>query len=307
MSLLGESVITRRRYDIGSWVAGRWSGQPGVDHRFKASVQEASGKQRQVLTENDRQRHAVTVLTQRCGFLRTVDQHTTELADEIVYAGRLWRLTHAWPDHPLISHEVFLAVEVQEAAASPPTGTTLRQLEDGVRAWLVQFGALGGVPNADRAVVIADENAPRPPFPYASVRVLVYDIPQASRDEWYANDSDQLITRAERSGTVSLNGFGEEAAVWLERAISTLSQPSACEFLDPLGFNLEAIDGERNLSALRDTDVEPRFQRDLRLSYTLITDPADADTVVPVETIETTSTFQSETGDRVIVDTQDIT
>lgn len=142
-------------------------------------------------------------------------------------------------------------------------------IEAAVRAWLIAAGVAGGVPNPDRAVVLADQDGPRPPLPYLVVRVVVYDIP-VHEDEDLVDDADPPTWRARglRTSTVSVNAFGGSAAAWLERANLMLRAPSIRAQLDAAGFALRPNGGINNLSALRDSGTETRFQRDFAVDYT---------------------------------------
>jgi hypothetical protein len=116
--------------------------------------------------------------------------------------------------------------------------------------------------------VLADQDGPRPPLPYLLVRVVVWDLP-VGEDEDLVDDSDPPTWRArgQRTSTVSINAFGGSAAGWLERANLMLRAPSILAQLDAAGLALRPQGGLNNLSALRDSGTEARFQRDYAVDY----------------------------------------
>jgi hypothetical protein len=141
-------------------------------------------------------------------------------------------------------------------------------IEDAVRGWLALVGEEGGIPDADSAVVIADQDAVRPPLPYLVVRVDVYDL-VVHTDETSADDSDPPVwqTRGQRTGTVSVNAYGPTAAGWLERAVLMLRAPSVQALLSTAGLTIRPEGGARNLSGLLDDATQARLQRDFFVDY----------------------------------------
>lgn len=178
---------------------------------------------------------------------------------------------------------------------------TRQAIEDAVRAWLVAAGAAGGIPNADRAVVVADQDGTRPPLPYLLVRTLVHDI-RIGEDERIVDDSTppQVYVRGQRYNTLSVQAFGEVALGWLERATLKLSSPAILELNNAAGIAVDTEGGLTNLSSVRDTHSEVRFVQDIRVDYERITTGTELEDGVELELVEHEDTWKSaQPGDRV--------
>jgi hypothetical protein len=178
-------------------------------------------------------------------------------------------------------------------------------IEDTVRAWLVASAVAGGVPHPDRAVVIADQDAARPPLPYLLVRVLVHDIP-VGEDEDLVDDADPPTWRArgQRTGTVSVNAFGVGAEAWLERAVIMLRSPSVAAILLAGGLTVRPEGGLNNLSGLLDERTQVRFHRDFFVDYAKVGGDTDAEDAVELEQVVHEDTFHGSPGDRVVTVTE---
>lgn len=174
---------------------------------------------------------------------------------------------------------------------------TRAALENAVRAWLVAAGAPGGIPNADRAAIIADQDGTRPPLPYLTVRALTH-AQQIGEDEQLVDDETHHV-RGQRWSSVSVNTFGETALGWLERALLLLSSPPILALNQAAGIAVRPLSGLNNLSGLRDSHTEARFQVDLRVDYERRTDETESAPGVPLEVVEHEDEWQSEQhGDR---------
>lgn len=296
MSLLGERAITRRRYDGGAWVAGRWVRGAAVDTSFVASVQRLSGTDRENLSEGDRSRTARKVVTEHLAFLRTEDQHNTLEADDVLVNGSLHRVVHIDDDHPLIPHEMVFVVMVQETS-SQALGIE-NDILSPVREWLIAQGVDGGIPNPDRAVIFANENGPRPPLPYVVVDVDVFDE-RIGYDEVQIGSTALVAPKGQRRGVVSVEMYGG-SEVWVERATYLLNTPESLALLTALW--LEPEGGLVNLSTTVDTDIETRYRRDFSFTYERTADSGDASQGVELEQVVHTDTL----GDRVVVNTEDL-
>lgn len=170
--------------------------------------------------------------------------------------------------------------------------SVLSDIEDGVRAWLVAAGASGGVPNAARAVIIADQDAVRPPLPYLTVKVILYDV-QVGEDEDLVDDeaTPRWSARGQRTGTVSVNAYGTTAAGWLERAKLMLRAPSTHTILTAAGLTIRPVGGTNNLSALLDDATEARFQQDFAVDYERVASVTELEEVVPLELVQHVDEF----------------
>lgn len=180
-------------------------------------------------------------------------------------------------------------------------------LEDAVRSWLGLAGSSGGIPNADRAVIFADQDVSRPAQPYLVVKVVVYDI-QVHEDQDLINGNGAGVPtwqgRGNRTSTVSVNAYGSGAEAWLERAAFMLRSPPVRDLLSGLGIAIRPEGGLNNLSQLLDESTQVRFERDFAVDYernAVVSGPAP-DTVDQIElgTLEHVDEF----GDRVITVTE---
>lgn len=174
---------------------------------------------------------------------------------------------------------------------------TVAQLEQAVRAWLIAAGALGGIPNPDRAVIRADQDGTRPPMPYLTVRTLVSDIVVGVDDRW-VDDSNppKHFVRGQRVATVSVQAYGAGAYAWLQRAVDHLSMPSILALNQNAGIAVWPEGGPQNLSGLRDSHTEVRFARDFRVQYEVVTTDADAEEGVELQQVVTTYEWSSQDG-----------
>lgn len=115
MALLGETTLTRRRYEPDTWVEGERVAGASTDTPFMGSVQVLSGRERQVLPEGLRSRDGRKVYCDP-GVLRAENQWAGEKADEVLIDGARFEVVKLEPDHPLIEHQKAWIVRVQEGA-----------------------------------------------------------------------------------------------------------------------------------------------------------------------------------------------
>jgi hypothetical protein len=172
---------------------------------------------------------------------------------------------------------------------------TLATLEDAIRAWVVAAGVAGGVPDADRAVIIADQDGTRPPLPYVAVRVLTFDG-RVGEDESLVDDGDPPAWhgRGNRTASVSLSAYGSGAEAWIERAAFLLGSPSVVALLRSAGLNVRPNGDLQNLSRVRDERTEVRFVRDFLVSYVREASVTETEPLVELELVE----VESNVGDR---------
>jgi hypothetical protein len=164
--------------------------------------------------------------------------------------------------------------------------STRTDLEDAIRLWLVAAGAAGGIPSADAAVIIADQDQARPPLPYVSLKVIVYDVPEKVDEDWVNTATPpQWQARGLRSGTVSLNAFGPTADGWLDRAHLMLGAPSIRDLLGDAGIELVPRGGINNLSGKLDASTQARFQRDYAIGYRRVAADTETETVTDLATV----------------------
>lgn len=164
---------------------------------------------------------------------------------------------------------------------------TRTALENAIRAWLVAAGVYSGVPNPDRAVIVADQNGTRPPLPYLAVRVIAFDIP-VGEDESLVDDGDPPMWRGrgQRTSTVSVHAYGDGAEAWIERATFLLGAPSVRTLLTSAGLNVQPTGALQNLSRVRDERVEVRFHRDFTAAYVRESAVEDQEVLVELAVVE---------------------
>lgn len=184
---------------------------------------------------------------------------------------------------------------------------TRNALETAVRAWLVATGAQSGIPNADSAVIFADEDGVRPPLPYLTVRVLVYDVDVHVDERIDKVDEDDAPTwesRGLRTGTVAVNSYGAGGEAWLERAAFMINAPSSQAVLQPAGVVIRTNGGINNLSGLLDDGTEVRFERDFSVDYERRASETEVEGLVELETVVHEDTFAGSPDDRVVTITE---
>lgn len=98
---------------------------------------------------------------------------------------------------------------------------------------------------------------------------------------------------AQRSGTLSVQGFGAATAAWLERCVLRLEEAAIATALDAAGLTVDALGGLTNVAALIDTSIEPRFLREFSFNYALRTEP---EVLVPLASVLATTTYERFSG-----------
>lgn len=174
--------------------------------------------------------------------------------------------------------------------------STLTAIENAVIAWVAAAGVAGGIPLAASSVILADQGGPRPDHAYVTVKVITHDT-TVHTDELVVDEDALQRVRGLRTGTVSLNAYGAGAEAWLERANLKLRSPSVMDLLETAGLTLRPEGGIRNLTGLRDTAAEARFQRDYFVDYGLVESDDDAEAGVELGTVIHTDEFRDDALD----------
>lgn len=150
----------------------------------------------------------------------------------------------------------------------------MAERDDLIRAALDWFKAgavpVGAAALTDQQVIRADQPGPRPALPYATVKFTALDVQRGEDDEVPGVDGGGAPTvdvRGERSGTLSIQGFGEVTAEWLRLAGLRLRHDSIRQLLDAAGVTIDPVGGVTDISALVDTSNEPRFLREFAVIY----------------------------------------
>ena len=162
-----------------------------------------------------------------------------------------------------------------------------------VRSWLKAYAS--STPLTDAQVVpseVVGTNL-RPDLPYLTVKVLVSDVP-IGQDEVLHGASGSDPTSQIRGGrrfTVSVQGFGEDAADWLATACLSLAREDVADTLTAAGLSLVQMAGATNDTDLLDTGFEARSIREFEGQYQLT---GDAETLTPLSTVQVTQTQSSD-------------
>ena len=159
--------------------------------------------------------------------------------------------------------------------------TTRKIITQTVRDW---FKAALGL--TDSQIIPADDKGPRPPLPYLTVKVITADIPvgvdESIRE---ATTVPTVRGRGHRSGSVSVQGFGEDSAGWLEVAALRLRYDSIQRLLCDAGITvINRGGGVSDISALVDTEIEPRYLREFEISYSVL--DTDAEDLIEAARVE---------------------
>ncbi len=175
------------------------------------------------------------------------------------------------------------------------TLTARQALREDIRVWCK--AAASSTALTDDQVIPANSDRPRPAPPFLTVRVLTDDLPVGSDETVSYVEAGVLKTRQRglRTGTVSVQGFGESAADWLQRLAGTLHLPAVLALLTARNLSLRPLGGIVDVTALLDNAREPRFSRDFAFSYLWRSDPVTVLAAASVETTDDSELVQSST------------
>lgn len=172
--------------------------------------------------------------------------------------------------------------------------TARQELRESIRAWVK--AAAHTAPLTDAEVIPANSNQPRPAPPFLTVRVLTDDL-VVGADEAPTRVVDGVLKvrqRGLRTGTVSVQGVGEEAADWLQRLGGTLHLPAVQALLQTQRLTLRPLGGVLDIAALLDTAREPRFARDFAFSYLWLSEDATVPAAAALATTDDSALVQSD-------------
>jgi len=171
--------------------------------------------------------------------------------------------------------------------------------------------AINGTALTNSQVIPADDKGPRPATPYLTVKVMVHDIP-IGQDVVFSDLSGrgdpQWKQTGQRSGTVSMQGFGAGSDDWLGNLMMSYLLPGAVDILDAAEIDLHPMPGGvTDLSTLLDTAIEERYLLEWDVTYELTTDDTYAETGVELEhVIMTTIQDEGDPSERTVVTTIDL-
>jgi len=155
------------------------------------------------------------------------------------------------------------------------TGTRETVLQS-CRGWLK-----GSLALTDDQVIPADDKGPRPSIPYLTVKLIAHGLPRGVDEEIRGVDGGGAPTVkiiGQRVSTLSVQGFGGASAEWLELAALRLRRPDVIALCDTLAITVEAEGGIDDVSAMIDTEIEPRYACTFEVSYAHADDAAATQT-----------------------------
>ncbi len=174
---------------------------------------------------------------------------------------------------------------------------TIREdITQGVRDWLKRAAVDDATDLTDAQVIVVDEDAPRPPPPYLTVRVITPGT-VVGHDERLHGVSGGVPIRevaGVRRATVSVQGFGAATADWLEEAVIGLQRVSVLAITRAAGISVELLGDTSDLSTLLDSGIEPRFARDFAVLYGV---RGGEEALTEMLTAEIAMTFEGEPSD----------
>lgn len=173
--------------------------------------------------------------------------------------------------------------------------TNREAITQAVREWYKSALAL-----TDAQIIPADDKGPRPPLPYLTVKVIVADIPTATdepiREMTDITEIPTIRMRGQRSGTVSVQGFGADSYGWIEVATLRLGYDTIQRALCDAGLTvINRGGGITDLSALIDTEIEPRFLREYEIGYSVI--DTDAEELIEAASVQIDLTLEDREDD----------
>ena len=264
--MLGIEDITRVRYAAGAWGSnGRWTPGATTSTTIEASVQPASGKVLATLPEGERSRDPRMIFT--FDALRGASQYDGTDADRLTIDSVSYEVRELtdWRTAAPIAHYEALALRVQESGVATRTDA-LEYIIQGVRSALkLATGLVDG-----KVIVHNPAGGPRPALPYLAVRVVGDRIiGDAERVDSLTGSDPRTRSRGHREATVTVFGYGDAAALYLETFRIDLDKPAIDAIIIAAGFSLSA-DGQTTESPLLiDTAIETRWQCDFTAIYAI--------------------------------------
>ncbi len=265
--ILGLEDITRVRYAAGAWGSnGRWTPGASTSTTIEASVQPASGKVLATLPEGERSRDPRTIYTFE--ELRGASQFDGTDADRLTIDGASYEvreLTH-WRTAAPIAHYEALALRLQESGTATRTDA-LEYIIQGVRSALKTATGL-----ADGKVIAHNPaGGPRPALPYLAVRVvgdrIVGEVERV--ESLTGGGAPRTRSRGQREAIVTVFGYGDAAALYLETFRIDLDKPAVDSVIAAAGFSLMADGQTTETPTLVDTAIETRWQCDFTAIYAI--------------------------------------
>lgn len=174
---------------------------------------------------------------------------------------------------------------------------TIREdILEAVRQWFITSVPLADGPNQ---IVPADGLRPntRPTPPYLTVKVTTADVSLGVDEllESTSGGAPSVTPRGQRSGTVSVQGFGSATSEWLQDATLALRSQAVRTILDAAGLTVTTLGASvTDLSLFLDTGFEPRFLKEFQIGYAV---RGTEEVLVELTNVETGLTLESEPND----------
>lgn len=146
-------------------------------------------------------------------------------------------------------------------------------------------------------VIFADQNGPRPSFPYAVIRIS--DVVKTSHDEIRQITPVGIYeVGSERRATIAVNYFGANPIQEISKAYNCLGREEINQLF--IASNIALIDKNpiQNLTAVLETEFEPHSYFDFFLGFT---DNVEDDLGI-VESVQTTGTYRGTSSGSSYVD-----
>jgi hypothetical protein len=167
---------------------------------------------------------------------------------------------------------------------------------EAIRQWLIS--ALPGTAT-EQNIIMADDEGRRPTLPYMTVLVTLADLPSGTDErfqETAVGGEPTIRARGQRLGTVSIQGFGRDTSGWIEVATLRLEYDSIRDALTAEGLTVTTLGGGvTDVSALIDTEIEARYQRDFEIGYAVL--DAESEELIPASLFRTDLTLTDGPGD----------
>lgn len=111
-------------------------------------------------------------------------------------------------------------------------------------------------PQAAVTVILADQDAPRPAYPYATIR-LMSTKPYGFDDQRDMDDDGIVTVAGQRGATVSVHYFGDNPVGSLEQACNSLEKQTVLDQLYASGIAVQSKEPIQNVSAALETHFDP--------------------------------------------------
>lgn len=144
---------------------------------------------------------------------------------------------------------------------------THESLLQAARAWVLLATSL---PTGQ--VIPTDDEGTRPPLPYITVALSMFDLEQGHDEQVLSVEAGKLkeAIRGDRRATLTLNAYGKRGADLLALCHVSLRQRVVQDHLDKARITLTPVGQTQDISHLVDTAIEKRFVKDFYLDYAFI-------------------------------------